>query len=146
MSKTTSVFINLTLQTKVKLTLLFTIELWWLVFYLRSGVGAVDGIPEHLHLVVVVLPLRHDTHRSLQLRLLGQGVVTLAGQNNNMFHCFINRMDSTLDLPFLNIHNPFTNEIISVYLDKHNRMFLNTKDNFVKQTSHSKGAVIVSSA
>jgi len=38
-------------------------------------------------------------------------------------------------LPFLNIHNPFTNErislIISVYLDKHNRMSLNTKDYFV---------------
>ena len=27
----------------------------------------------------------------------------------------------TPDLPFLNIHNPFTNRRISVYLDKHNR-------------------------
>ena len=56
-------------------------------------------------------------------------------------------MDSTPDLPFLNIHNPFTNEKISVYLDKHNCMFLNTKDYFVKQISHlSKGVVVVASA
>jgi len=54
-------------------------------------------------------------------------------------------MNITPDLPFLNIHtsNPFTNERISVYLDKHNRMSLNTKDYFVKQISHlSKGVVI----
>jgi len=56
-------------------------------------------------------------------------------------------MDITSDLPFLNIHNQFTNERISIYLDKHNRMFLNTKDYFVKQISHlSKGLVIVASA
>ena len=56
-------------------------------------------------------------------------------------------MDITPDLLFLNIHNPFTNEKISVYLDKHNRMFVNTKDYFVKQLSHlSKGVVIVASA
>jgi len=57
-------------------------------------------------------------------------------------------MDITPDLPFLNIHNPFTNERInSVYLDKHNRMFLNTKDFFVKQIRHlSKGVVIEVSA
>jgi len=52
-------------------------------------------------------------------------------------------MDITTDLPFLNIHNPLTNERIIVYLDKHKRMFLNTKDSFVKQISHlSKGVVI----
>ena len=56
-------------------------------------------------------------------------------------------MDITPDLPFLNIHNPFTNERISVYLDKHNRMSLNTKKYFVKQIGHlSKGVVIVASA
>jgi len=34
-----------------------------------------------------------------------------------------------------------------LYLDKHNRMFLDTKDYFVKQISHlSKGVVIVASA
>ena len=51
------------------------------------------------------------------------------------------------DLPFLNIRNPFTNERISIYLDKHSRMSLDTKDYFVKQISHlSKGVVIVASA
>ena len=30
------------------------------------------------------------------------------------------------DLPFLHFHNSFTNERISVYLDKHSRMSLNT--------------------
>jgi len=56
-------------------------------------------------------------------------------------------MDITPGLPFLNIHNPFTNEMISVYLDKHNRMFLNTKDYFVKQiTRLSQGVVIVALA
>jgi len=56
-------------------------------------------------------------------------------------------MDITPDLPFLNIHNPFTNEKISVYFDKHNHMFVNTKDYFVKQISHlSTGVVIVASA
>ena len=50
----------------------------------------------------------------------------------------------TPDLSFLNIYNPFTNERISVYLDKHNRMSLNTKDYFIKQISHLlKGVVIV---
>jgi len=57
------------------------------------------------------------------------------------------RMDITRDLSFLNIHNLFTNERISAYLDKHNCMFLNTKDYFIKQISHlSKGMVIVASA
>jgi len=56
-------------------------------------------------------------------------------------------MDITPDLPFLNIHNPFTNERISVCLDKHNRISLNTKEYFVKQISHlSKGVVILASA
>jgi len=55
-------------------------------------------------------------------------------------------VDITLDLPFLNIHNPFTIDRISVYLDKHSRMSLDTKDYFVKQISHlSKGVVIRSS-
>jgi len=40
-------------------------------------------------------------------------------------------MDITPDLTFLNIHIPFTNERISIYLDKHNRMSLETKDYFV---------------
>ena len=50
-------------------------------------------------------------------------------------------MNLTPGLPFLNIHNPFTNENISVYLDKHNRVFMNTNDYFVKQqaTSLSRG-------
>ena len=53
-------------------------------------------------------------------------------------------MNITPDLPYLKIHNLFTNERISVYLDKHSRMFLDTKDYFVKQISHlSKGVVIV---
>ena len=52
-----------------------------------------------------------------------------------------------MDLPFLNIHNPFTNKRIRVYLDKHNRMSLNTKDYFVKQISQlAKGVVIEASA
>ena len=56
-------------------------------------------------------------------------------------------MNITPDLPFLNIHNPFTNDRFSVYLDKHGRMSLATKDYFVKQKSHfSKGVVIVTSA
>jgi len=56
-------------------------------------------------------------------------------------------MNITPDFPFLNIHNPFTNEIISVYLDKHSRMSLDTKDYFIKQISQlSKGMVIVASA
>jgi len=56
-------------------------------------------------------------------------------------------MDITPDIPFLNIQNPFTNERISIYLDKHNCMFWNTKDYFVKQKSHmSKDMVVVASA
>ena len=56
-------------------------------------------------------------------------------------------MNITPDLPFLNIHIPFTNERLSVYLDKHSRMSLDTKDDFAKETSHlSKGVVIVASA
>jgi len=37
-------------------------------------------------------------------------------------------MNITRDLPFLNIYNPITNKMISVYLDKHSRMSLDTKD------------------
>jgi len=56
-------------------------------------------------------------------------------------------MNMTPDLPFLYIHNPFTNERISIFLDKHSHMSLDTKDYFVKQISHlSKGVVIVASA
>jgi len=56
-------------------------------------------------------------------------------------------MDIPPDLPFLNIHHPFTKERINVYLDKHSRMSLDTKDDFVKQISHlSKGVVIVAAA
>ena len=53
----------------------------------------------------------------------------------------------TPGLPFLNIHNPLTNERISVYMDKHSRMYLGIKDYFVEQISHlSKSVVIVASA
>ena len=41
-------------------------------------------------------------------------------------------------------HNPFTNERISMYLDKHGRMSLDTKDNLISQLS--KGMFIVASA
>ena len=54
-------------------------------------------------------------------------------------------MNITPDLPILNIHNPFTNERISVSLDKHSRMSLETKDYFVKRHL-SKGVFIVASA
>ena len=55
--------------------------------------------------------------------------------------CYV--MDFTPYLPFLNIHNLFTNE----RKNKHNRMSLNTKDYFVEQISHlSKSVVIVASA
>ena len=53
----------------------------------------------------------------------------------------------TLDLPYLNIQDSFTNERISVHLDKHSHMSLDTKDYFVKQIIHlSKGVVIVALA
>jgi len=56
-------------------------------------------------------------------------------------------IDITQDLPFLNIHNLFTNERISVYFDKHSRIVVDTKDYFVKQINHlSMGLVIVASA
>ena len=56
-------------------------------------------------------------------------------------------MNITHDLPFLNIHNSFTNERISVNLGKQSRLSLDTKDNFVKQTSNlSKRKVLVASA
>ena len=45
---------------------------------------------------------------------------------------FSNGINITPDLPFLHIHNPFTNERISVYLDKHSRMSLDTTDYIVK--------------
>ena len=55
-------------------------------------------------------------------------------------------MNITPDLPLLNIHNPFTNEKISVYLDKHSSISMDM-DYFVKQISHlSKDVVIVASA
>ena len=54
-------------------------------------------------------------------------------------------MNITLNLPFLNIHDPFTNERISVYLDKHSGMFLETFDYFVKQKRHLSKGVGVSS-
>jgi len=44
-------------------------------------------------------------------------------------------MDITPDLSFLNIHNPLNNERISVYLDKHSHMSLDTKGYFVTQIS-----------
>jgi len=46
-------------------------------------------------------------------------------------HLQANKMDITLDLPFLHIHNSFTNERTSIYLDKHSCMSLDTKDYFV---------------
>jgi len=56
-------------------------------------------------------------------------------------------MNITQEHKFLNIHKPFTNERISVYLEKYSRMSLDTKDYFVKQISHlSKGVVILASA
>jgi len=56
------------------------------------------------------------------------------------------KMNITPDLTFLNIHNPFTNEMIREYLDKQSCMSLDTKDYFVKQISHlSKGMVIAAS-
>jgi len=52
--------------------------------------------------------------------------------------------DIALDLPFLHIHNAFTKKSISIYVGKHSRMSLDTKDCFVKQISHlSKGVVLV---
>jgi len=35
-------------------------------------------------------------------------------------------MNITVDLPFFNIHNPFTNEKINVYWDKHSGMSMDT--------------------
>jgi len=56
-------------------------------------------------------------------------------------------MNITHDLPFLNIHNSFTNKRISVYWGKQSPMSLDAKDYFVKQTSHlSKRRVLVASA
>jgi len=55
-------------------------------------------------------------------------------------------MNITPGLPFLNIHNPFTNERISIYLDKHSRMSLDTKDYFVEQIRKSKGVVMIALA
>ena len=55
-------------------------------------------------------------------------------------------MDITPDLPLLNIHNLFTNESISVYLDKRNRMSLDTKEYFVKQISHLLKGLVIASA
>jgi len=56
-------------------------------------------------------------------------------------------MNIKSDLPFQNIHYPFTNKRINIYLDKHSRMLLDTKDYFVYQISHlSTGVVIAASA
>jgi len=47
---------------------------------------------------------------------------------------------------YVKMYDPFTNERIGVYLDKHSRMSLEITDYFVKQISHlSKGVVIVAS-
>ena len=46
-------------------------------------------------------------------------------------------MNITPDLPFLNIHNPFTNERIGVHLYKHSHMSLDTKAYFVKGRGYS---------
>jgi len=51
-------------------------------------------------------------------------------------------MNMALDLPFLNIYNRFTNEMIRVYLDKHSRMFMGTKVYCVKQLSHLSEGVV----
>jgi len=45
----------------------------------------------------------------------------------------------TLQWTLLRPPIPFTNERVSVYLDKHNRMSLDTYDYFVKQISHGRG-------
>jgi len=59
----------------------------------------------------------------------------------------LSTINITPDLLFLNIQNLFTNERISVYLDNHSRMSLDTKYYVVKQIRHlSKGVVIVASA
>ena len=56
-------------------------------------------------------------------------------------------MNITPDLPLLNFHNPFTNEMISGFLDNHSRMYLDTKDYFVKEINHlSKGVDMEASA
>jgi len=56
-------------------------------------------------------------------------------------------MNNMSNLLFLNIHNPLIDERISVYLDKHCPIYLDTKDYFVKQISHlSKVVVKVASA
>ena len=57
---------------------------------------------------------------------------------DDIFHPFMHTVSITPDLSFLNIYNPFTNERISVYLDKYSRMSLNTKEYFVKQISHQR--------
>lgn len=51
-------------------------------------------------------------------------------------------MNITLDLSFLKNYKPFTNKMISLYLDKHSRMSMDAKEYFIKQISHlSKGVV-----
>jgi len=55
-------------------------------------------------------------------------------------HCL---MDITPDLPFLNIHNLFTNERISVYLNKHSRMPFGTNDYCVKHIIHLSKDVVI---
>ena len=45
-------------------------------------------------------------------------------------------MNTTPDVPFLNIHNLCANDRISIFFDKHSCMCLDTKDFFVKQISH----------
>ena len=64
------------------------------------------------------------------------------------YECGALPMNITPDLPFPNMHIPFTNKRINIYLDKHSCMPLDTKDNFViiQISRLSKGMVIVASA
>jgi len=52
-------------------------------------------------------------------------------------------MKITTDPPCLNIQNPFTNGRISVYLDKHSRMSLDTQEYIVKQINHLSKSLVI---
>jgi len=56
-------------------------------------------------------------------------------------HKNVFRIYNTPDLPFLNIHNPFTNE--NLYLDKHSRKFWTQRITLLNKLG---GVVIVASA
>jgi len=43
-------------------------------------------------------------------------------EKNAIYNVRLYKMNITPDLPFLNMHYLFTNEMFSVYLGKHNRM------------------------